>query len=358
MGASGTDNFCLRWNDFADNVSGAFKELRAESDFFDVTLACSDSGSKTLQAHKVILSACSNFFKATFRQQSNANKHPNPYIYLRGVTYSDLVSILDFIYNGEVNVAQEELNSFLAVAEELQIKGLTNRDKESSSSNDTASSSNAATSGSGLTPSKKPGNSARKTAPSPSTGGDQPAVKKARRSSPAPAPVTPQAVPEVHQIEDVKEMVNIKHDPEAALASTSAVNPADESGAGPEYAGEDYDESYDGYYEEDGAELGEGQGTDGTKGTESYAVSREDVLQFIAKIYSPEGQPNFKCTLCGKITFQHGNMRRHMILVHTTATEEFPCKYCKRVFKRKIYLDDHIRTRKCLKNMMFSGPQI
>merc|ERR1712018_1053400 len=59
MGAASTDNFCLRWNDFAENVSGAFKELRAESDFFDVTLACSDSGSKTLQAHKVILSACS-----------------------------------------------------------------------------------------------------------------------------------------------------------------------------------------------------------------------------------------------------------------------------------------------------------
>jgi len=352
MGASGTDNFCLRWNDFADNVSGAFKELRAESDFFDVTLACSDSGSKTLQAHKVILSACSNFFKATFRQQSNANKHPNPYIYLRGVTYSDLVSILDFIYNGEVNVAQEELNSFLAVAEELQIKGLTNRDKESSSSNDTASSSNAATSGSGLTPSKKPGNSARKTAPSPSTGGDQPAVKKARRSSPAPAPVTPQAVPEVHQIEDVKEMVNIKHDPEAALASTSAVNPADESGAGPEYAGEDYDESYDGYYEEDGAELGEGQGTDGTKEQDVEGV---DVMQYKTKIKNEHGEEVFKCTLCGKISKDNSNMRRHMILKHSQPSYT-PCKYCNKVFKHAYNLNDHYRRKACLKNMWYDAP--
>jgi len=332
MGASGTDNFCLRWNDFADNVSGAFKELRAESDFFDVTLACSDSGSKTLQAHKVILSACSNFFKATFRQQSNANKHPNPYIYLRGVTYSDLVSILDFIYNGEVNVAQEELNSFLAVAEELQIKGLTNRDKESSSSNDTASSSNAATSGSGLTPSKKPGNSARKTAPSPSTGGDQPAVKKARRSSPAPAPVTPQAVPEVHQIEDVKEMVNIKHDPEAALASTSAVNPADESGAGPEYAGEDYDESYDGYYEEDGAELGEGQGTDGTK-------ALDNIYSFLLKL---DGG-TYQCGICGRTGQDGSNMRKHMILIHTDPVDSF-CPFCNKKFKRHLYMVRHSKS--------------
>ena len=181
MGASGTDNFCLRWNDFAENVSGAFKELRSESDFFDVTLACTDSGSKTLQAHKVILSACSNFFKSTFREQSNANKHPNPYIYLRGVTFNDLNSILDFIYNGEVNVAQEDLNSFLAVAEELQIKGLTNRDSNSTSNNSSVDHQSASNSSKkSLTPSQM--------APRPrSAAQEQPPVKKIRKSSPGPS---------------------------------------------------------------------------------------------------------------------------------------------------------------------------
>ena len=60
-------------------------------------------------------------------------------------------------------------------------------------------------------------------------------------------------------------MVNIKDDPEVihGMASTSAVNP-DEAA---EYAGEDFDESYDGYYEDEGTELGEsGEATDGTKG--------------------------------------------------------------------------------------------
>jgi len=243
MGASGTDNFCLRWNDFAENVSGAFKDLRAESDFFDVTLACSDSGARTLPAHKVILSACSNFFKTTFRQQMNANKHPNPYIYLRGVTYNDLASILDFIYNGEVNVAQEDLNSFLAVAEELQIKGLTNRDSTSGAENSNSNS-------------KRP-----KVRPAP----DTPPVKKVRRSSPVPSSSSSSgavASQVVTPVIDDKEVVNIKDDPEAVLASTSAVNPDDSA----DFGGEEYDESYDNYYEDEGAELGEGaEGSDGTK---------------------------------------------------------------------------------------------
>ena len=124
MSVMAADNFCLRWNDFAENVSSAFKDLRTENDFFDVTLACSDSALKTLQAHKVILSACSNVFKDIFRKQSNAQNLSTPYIYMRGITYNNLASILDFIYNGEVNVTQKDLNSFLAIGEELQIKGL------------------------------------------------------------------------------------------------------------------------------------------------------------------------------------------------------------------------------------------
>jgi len=255
MGATSTDNFCLRWNDFAENVSGAFKELRAENDFFDVTLACSDSGARTLQAHKVILSACSNFFKTTFRQQMNAHKHPNPYIYLRGVSYSDLVSILDFIYNGEVNVAQEDLNSFLAVAEELQIKGLTNREGNNSSNNDTPGSGGNTTNST---------SSASKKHKRPAMDSQTP-VKKVRRSSPAPIASAAPVALSTSELKEDKDMVNIKDDPEVihGMASTSAVTP-DEAA---EYAGEDFDESYDGYYEDEGTELGEsGEATDGTKG--------------------------------------------------------------------------------------------
>ena len=112
------EKFCLRWNDFERNISKSFKELRDDKDFFDVTLACDDD---QIQAHKVILSACSPFF----RQILKRNKHDHPLLYLKGVKYIDLMSVLNFMYHGEVNVAQDELNSFLAIAEDLKVKGLT-----------------------------------------------------------------------------------------------------------------------------------------------------------------------------------------------------------------------------------------
>ena len=48
--AGGNDKFCLKWNDFENNVSTAFQELREDRDFFDVTLACEGN---QLEAHKV-----------------------------------------------------------------------------------------------------------------------------------------------------------------------------------------------------------------------------------------------------------------------------------------------------------------
>ena len=73
------EKFCLRWNDFESNISVAFRELRDEKDFFDVTLACDDS---QVQAHKVILSACSPFFRY---------KNANVYLYTCAITYRYLI---------------------------------------------------------------------------------------------------------------------------------------------------------------------------------------------------------------------------------------------------------------------------
>jgi len=113
------EKFCLKWNQFQENVSQSFRELRDNNDFFDVTLACEDD--QQIEAHKVILSACSPFFRNILKK----NPHSHPLLYMKGVKMSDLVSILDFIYHGERNVHQEDLDVFLATAKEMKLKGLT-----------------------------------------------------------------------------------------------------------------------------------------------------------------------------------------------------------------------------------------
>ena len=69
----------------------------------------------------MILAASSPFFQNLLKR----NKHPHPLIYMRGVQSLDLVAIIDFLYYGEANVYQENLESFLVIAEELKLKGLT-----------------------------------------------------------------------------------------------------------------------------------------------------------------------------------------------------------------------------------------
>ena len=63
------------------------------------------------------------FYRCVCRAVLRRNPHQHPLLYLKGVKYADLESVLNFMYHGEVNVAQDDLNSFLAVAEELKVKG-------------------------------------------------------------------------------------------------------------------------------------------------------------------------------------------------------------------------------------------
>ena len=113
-----SEKLCLQWNDFKDNVTSAYGSLRDNNNFADVTLACEDG--KQVEAHKVILAASSPLFENILKR----NKHAHPLIYMRGMKLDDLWGIMDFLYCGEANVYQENLDSFLAIAEELQLRGL------------------------------------------------------------------------------------------------------------------------------------------------------------------------------------------------------------------------------------------
>ena len=122
-----SEKLCLQWNDFRDNVKVAFSNFREDKDFSDVTLACEDG--QQIDAHKVILASSSPFFQNLLRR----NKHPHPLVYMRGVKSDDLMAIVDFLYHGEANVSQDNVESFLAIAEELQLKGLKSQEQKEES---------------------------------------------------------------------------------------------------------------------------------------------------------------------------------------------------------------------------------
>ena len=119
-----SEKLCLQWNDFQENIKGAFGNFREDENFNDVTLVCDDG--QQVEAHKVILASSSPFF----RKLLGRNKHPHPMVYMRGVKFDDLLAIMDFLYRGEANVVQENLDSFLAIAEELQLRGLVGKKDE------------------------------------------------------------------------------------------------------------------------------------------------------------------------------------------------------------------------------------
>ena len=113
-----SEKFALKWNDFQSNWTKSFSEFRKDPDFADVILISEDK--MKFSAHRLLLSSCSNIFKFILKE----NTQVNPLLYLGGVSSKNLGFILDYIYHGEVNLYQEQLDSFLESAQKLEIKGL------------------------------------------------------------------------------------------------------------------------------------------------------------------------------------------------------------------------------------------
>ncbi|KAF4518489.1 hypothetical protein B566_EDAN006494 [Ephemera danica] len=110
--------FCLRWNNHQPNFVTVFSNLLNNQALTDVTLAAEG---QHLEAHRVVLSACSTYFQSLF---TTSKSHLHPIVILKDVQFRDLRTMVDFMYSGEVHVSQEQLPSILKTAETLKIKGL------------------------------------------------------------------------------------------------------------------------------------------------------------------------------------------------------------------------------------------
>ena len=112
--------FNLTWHSYSDQLKVMMKEIMTSGAFADVTLICADK--KKIRAHKNILSACSSVLKDILQIENSS------VIYLKGVNFSEMQSIIEYIYLGETTAYQEQMNDFLDVATSLEVKGLTNAD--------------------------------------------------------------------------------------------------------------------------------------------------------------------------------------------------------------------------------------
>jgi hypothetical protein len=290
---SATEKFCLRWNDFESNISVAFRELREEKDFFDVTLSVGP-GHQHIQAHKLILSACSPFFRGVLKQ----NQHAHPLLYLKGVGFSELQAVLNFMYHGEVNVAQEELNTFLAVAEELQVKGLTQGGG-----------------GSNQNPSSKPKSDPPPPRPRPPEPSRAPAPAPRPRPTAPPTSSAPFVPPPSHSDiadDDIQEVMPIKTELPSSYQPTAPAATPHHQGTVASMEEEQYGE--EGYEDYGGYEGGEGYGDGSMLEGDQNKGLEEAILSHMVREFK-----GWSCALCGYhsiSTAPRSHVKRHIVTHH------------------------------------------
>jgi len=325
MGSS--DNFCLRWNDFESNISTSFRELREDSEFFDVSLCC-DNGTDVVPAHKVILAACSPLFRKILSRQKNQQ---NPFLYLKGIHLKELQAVLNFMYHGEVNVAQDSLNNFLAVAEELAVKGLTTDSKPGSEPISTPSGS----SKKAVPPKRKPPQTpSGSTHPSPSTSAKKPKISQADDV----VDIDPHDV-------DIKS-IKAEPEPSGSGGGVGASGAVAHGGPDPDlgddsYAGDQDDngdfgagEDFEGFEQYgDGAEFDDSMAGAAAAGG-SGAAADGKVDSFIIKVSG-----GHQCKACGYKAAYLSDVQRHVDSRHVPTPH--PCSVCGKILKTERTLHSH-----------------
>ena len=108
----------LTWDVYTENSCNTIRNLYTDTTFTDVTLLTEDD--QQISAHKVVLASGSCFFRRILMK----NFHQNPLIYLKGIKFSDLKSIVRFIYLGETEIHRNEVEGFMRTGKDLQINGL------------------------------------------------------------------------------------------------------------------------------------------------------------------------------------------------------------------------------------------
>ena len=232
-----------------------------------------------VSAHKLILAANSQLFRGILKR----NPHVCPLIYLRDVKHSDLLLLLGFMYTGEVTVGQKELGSFLKAGEDLGVKGLGERARDS-----------------GLEEVK--------------AGAHKPRQRK--------------VVPEVPL-----EVAMVK-------TETGSLEAGEEEGAGDDQNLPDDDNNR---LPQD-LEKGEGSGQEVAEGgviTNPTIDQRKKVLDQHMKSIRKDGRSAWQCCVCGNTFSVKTRLRRHIEAFHVHQVFQYNCRFCSKVFNSLSKLENH-----------------
>ncbi|XP_076277144.1 uncharacterized protein LOC143207487 isoform X1 [Lasioglossum baleicum] len=123
----GDNTFKLTWNNHLANLSGLFEGLYKSGSLTDTTLACQGG---MLRAHRLVLAACSPYFERVFKEHYGEQ----PILILKGVAVEEMECLLDFMYRGSIDVAEEHLPSLIKTATDLEVRGLSGDDRNQENS--------------------------------------------------------------------------------------------------------------------------------------------------------------------------------------------------------------------------------
>lgn len=118
----------LKWENHKNTFVEVLSNIREKESYCDATIACDN---RFYNVHKLVLSSCSEYLREMFDNvKSFSSNNMYPVIILQNVKFKYLEALLDYMYQGEVNVLQGDLPALIKTAECLRIRGLAVPDDE------------------------------------------------------------------------------------------------------------------------------------------------------------------------------------------------------------------------------------
>jgi hypothetical protein len=110
--------YCLRWNNHKSNLVEILESLIKMECYVDCTIYVDNH--VQFKAHRVVLAACSPYFQLIL--QDAPQDHCS--IIFPGVQEFEMRTLLEYIYAGEVNIAESQIPRIMKIAKMLEVKGL------------------------------------------------------------------------------------------------------------------------------------------------------------------------------------------------------------------------------------------